>query len=335
MNLALSPRAYAPRVQTMSPVNFTAAKEEKLKVGIISFMDQALSANDIDEGLEESEKAIEKAITDNGDEIVRINPEECQIKYSEKGIEVLQNGKPLKVDAALFYGAFFSENQRYAMYSVMDALKENGTTLLDSTEALQITDDKLKEAQLFAKNHLPIPKTDYYGGKFVLSETTKSKKTVLKNTMGYCGEQVVHLPFKDAARISNVLKDHGKQSIFQDFVKGSSGKSIRVVLVDGKPLYIGEYRAKSKTDFRSNTADSVYPVTDQNKIKSYCALAQSAAQAIPGLTVAGVDILEATDKPYVLEVNSSPDFLEGSTLANADVAKEIADHLHAKSTKIT
>ena len=108
--------------------------------------------------------------------------------------------------------------------------------------------------------------------------------------------------------------------IAQEFIKESGGADIRAFVVDG--VVVGAMKRQGKKgEFRSNLhrggSASIIELTDDEENT-----ALKAARAM-GLGVAGVDMLQSSRGPLVLEVNSSPG-LEGIEAAtNKDIAKEI------------
>ena len=106
----------------------------------------------------------------------------------------------------------------------------------------------------------------------------------------------------------------------QEFIAEAGGADIRVFVVDNK--VVGAMKRQGKPgEFRSNLhrggTSKVIKLTKKEKTS-----ALRAAQVM-GLSVAGVDMLQAERGPLILEVNSSPG-LEGIEAAtNNDIALEI------------
>ena len=112
--------------------------------------------------------------------------------------------------------------------------------------------------------------------------------------------------------------------LVQQFVKEAAGSDLRCFIVGNKVVGAIK-RTGADGDFRSNlhqggTAMSVNTTREERET------AKRAAKEL-GLSVAGVDMLQAEDGPKVLEVNSSPG-LEGIEKATGkDIAGLIIEHL--------
>lgn len=112
--------------------------------------------------------------------------------------------------------------------------------------------------------------------------------------------------------------------IVQEFIREANGADIRAFVVDGE--VVGAMKRQGKEgEFRSNLhrGGSAMQIilTDEEK-----ETAIKAAAAV-GLGVAGVDMLQSTRGPLVLEVNSSPG-LEGIERATGvDVAGKIIAYI--------
>lgn len=112
--------------------------------------------------------------------------------------------------------------------------------------------------------------------------------------------------------------------IIQEFIKEAGGADVRAFVVDG--VVVGAMKRQGKEDeFRSNlhrggTAE-IIELTDEQENA-----ALKAARSL-GLGVAGVDMLESSKGPLILEVNSSPG-LEGIEKATSkDIAKSIIRYM--------
>ena len=112
--------------------------------------------------------------------------------------------------------------------------------------------------------------------------------------------------------------------IVQEFIKEAKGADIRAFVVDGH--VVGAMKRQGKEgEFRSNLhrggSAAVIELTDEEEIA-----AVKATKAM-GLGVAGVDMLQSSRGPLILEVNSSPG-LEGIEKAtNKDIAKSIIRYI--------
>jgi ribosomal protein S6--L-glutamate ligase len=194
--------------------------------------------------------------------------------------------------------------------------------------------DKLRSLQIFSRHDIGIPKTVFtHHPKSVdnLLREIGGAPVVIKLLEGTQGIGVVLAETKKAAR-SVVEAFHGLKAnmLIQEFIAEAGGADIRAFVVDGKVVGAMK-RQGAEGEFRSNlhrggSAKAVRLTPAQR------ALALSASKAM-GLTMAGVDMLESSRGPLVLEVNSSPG-LEGIEAATGkDIAAAIIKCIEVNGSK--
>jgi ribosomal protein S6--L-glutamate ligase len=114
-----------------------------------------------------------------------------------------------------------------------------------------------------------------------------------------------------------------RDSLVQRFVEEAGGRDVRALVV-GDKVAAAMRRTAREGEFRANVhrGGAVSPIEHDERSNE---AAVRAARAL-GLGVAGVDLLEASEGPLVLEVNSSPG-LEGIEKASGrDLARQITDY---------
>jgi ribosomal protein S6--L-glutamate ligase len=112
--------------------------------------------------------------------------------------------------------------------------------------------------------------------------------------------------------------------LVQEFIQEAGGADLRVFVVDGQ--IVGAMKRQAKEgEFRSNlhrggTASVIHLSADER------ATAIKAAKKL-GLAIAGVDLLQSSRGPLVMEVNSSPGLegIEGAT--GIDIAGKIIEYV--------
>jgi len=110
----------------------------------------------------------------------------------------------------------------------------------------------------------------------------------------------------------------GEDIMIQRFVAESKGKDIRALVIDGE-VRAAMRRIGAEGEFRSNIHRG--GVGELVKLsKAYERVAVKAAAAA-GLDLAGVDILESSAGPMVIEVNASPGFEGLEEATNQNIAK--------------
>jgi ribosomal protein S6--L-glutamate ligase len=125
------------------------------------------------------------------------------------------------------------------------------------------------------------------------------------------------------ASLLETLWAMGQDIVLQEYIRESKGRDIRAIVV-GKRVIATMRRTARAGEFRSNLHRGGLGIRVKLD-RRYAATAVAAAQVM-GLEVAGVDMLEGSQGPKILEINSSPG-LEGIERASGvDVAAAIVAH---------
>ena len=191
--------------------------------------------------------------------------------------------------------------------------------------------DKLRSLQILSRHQIGIPKTTFVRDKNdVMPAIARvgGAPVVIKLIEGTQGIGVLLAESeKSAEAIIELLQSQKQNVLIQKFVAESKGRDIRAFVV-GDQVVAAMRRVAQGQEFRSNVhrGGIAEPVTLN---KEYTETAVRAAQ-IMGLRVAGVDMLEGTSGPQIMEVNSSPGLegIEGCT--QLDIAGTIIDYIAAR-----
>ena len=188
--------------------------------------------------------------------------------------------------------------------------------------------DKLRATQILSRHQIGMPATTFVRDRadvIPAIERVGGAPVVIKLLEGTQGIGVILAPdLKVAEAIIETLQSTRQNVLIQRFVKESKGRDIRALVV-GDRVVAAMRRVAQGDEFRSNVhrGGSVEPVDLDPEFER---VAVRSAQ-IMGLRVAGVDMLEGSDGPLVMEVNSSPG-LEGIERATKlDVAGAIIDFI--------
>lgn len=255
-----------------------------------------------------------------------IDPLKCEIIIEKKNPAVLYKGKPLQnIDAIIprigasvtFYGT--AVVRQFEMMKVFSTVE---------SQALVRSRDKLRSLQVLSRAGLGMPKTvfsNYTKDVAEVIEYVGGAPLVIKLLEGTQGLGVVLAETKNAAE--SVLEAfNGLQArvIVQEFIKESKGADIRAFVVDGN--VVGAMKRQGKEgEFRSNLhrggSAEIIQLSDEEENA-----ALRAAKSL-GLGICGVDMLQSSRGPLILEVNSSPG-LEGIEAATKkDIAKSIIRYI--------
>jgi ribosomal protein S6--L-glutamate ligase len=251
-----------------------------------------------------------------------IDPLKCDLVIEKRNPNIYYKGEYiLDTDAIIprigasvtFYGtAVVRQFEMMGAFSTIDS------------EALVRSRDKLRSLQVLSRAKIGLPKTvftNYSRDVNGVIQQVGGTPLVIKLLEGTQGLGVVLAETKNAAK-SVIEAFNGLQArvIVQEFIKEAKGADIRVFVVDGH--VVGAMKRQGKEgEFRSNLhqggSAEVIELTDEEEIAAI-----KAAKAMR-LGVAGVDLLQSSRGPLILEVNSSPG-LEGIEKATGkDIAKTI------------
>ncbi|MEX2482973.1 MAG: 30S ribosomal protein S6--L-glutamate ligase [Brumimicrobium sp.] len=253
---------------------------------------------------------------------ILIEEERPRLYYNDHYLEGYDAIIPRIGASVTFYGT--AVVRQFEMMGVFTCVKSRGLT--DSR-------DKLRSLQLLTKSGIGLPKTvftNYSKNVESVIDSVGGVPVVIKLLEGTQGLGVVLADSKKAATsVLEAFNGLKARVIVQEFIKESAGADIRAFVVDGR--VVGAMKRQGKTgEFRSNlhrggTSQIIELSDDEEKT------AIRSAKAL-NLGVAGVDMLQSSRGPLVLEVNSSPG-LEGIERAtHNDVAGEIISFLE-RSTK--
>jgi len=214
-------------------------------------------------------------------------------------------------------------------------LEMKGIPVFNSSRAIALCDNKAKTHLFLQKAGIPMPKTiiapmtysniGYNSLNFLdLVEGKLDYPMVVKECFGSFGQQV-YLS-KNRQELMDIVKNIGaKPMLFQEFIKTSMGKDIRLQVV-GNQVVAAMYRYSDKGDFRAN-------ITIGGKMKAYeptnkqIDLAVRSCKVL-GLDFAGVDILFGkNEEPVVCEVNSNAHFKSVYDCTGINVAESILAYI--------
>lgn len=217
-------------------------------------------------------------------------------------------------------------------------LENLGLKVFNSSNAIEICDDKAKTALYLENHHINMPKTIIAPFSFENYDFSSSSDfnfldniikelgfpLIVKEGKGSFGEQVYLI--KDKIELINILEKITKGSvIFQEFIDSSFGFDVRILVCGGK--FVGAVKRISQHgDFRSNVLQGGIMVPFNPK-KEFIDMALKVSEII-GLDFAGVDLMFSKDDlPIFCEVNSNVHFKTFYKTTNINFATYIAKHI--------
>ena len=251
---------------------------------------------------------------------------ECQLVIEQNKSKIIYRGEVFNdVDAiiprigssATTYGA--SVIQQFEMMGVFTTLQ---------TDALLKARNKLRTYQLLCNAGIGMPKTVFSNlnqNVPAIIEAAGGVPLVIKLMKGTHGLGVVLAKDQNTAEaVIEGFNSLRQRVLVQEFIKEASGSDLRALVVNGEVVASMKRRALPG-EFRSNLHRGATAI----RVRLTKAEEETALKAtrILGLKVAGVDMLQSSRGPLILEVNPSPG-LEGiETYTNIDVAGKVINFI--------
>ena len=220
-------------------------------------------------------------------------------------------------------------------------LEKKGYRLFNKADFIKMCDDKMLTNIMCADHDIRMPKTIpgplFYSPKLVESNLNILNDVidelglplVMKRVYGSLGLGVYLVNTKE--ELIRLYKENCRQPIqFQEYIASSYGKSLRILVIDGK--VIGAFERYNESDFRSNfgnTASSKeHPLTGK-----YLELANKITKLFD-IEYAGIDLLFGeNDEPVLCEINSNAFFEEFEKTTKINVAKIFMEMVKRKVGK--
>jgi len=213
--------------------------------------------------------------------------------------------------------------------SIVRQFERMGTIIMNSSDGITRSRDKLIAFQMMSAGNIPVPIT----AQVVSWEDTNrainrvgGTPCVVKSTEGTHGSGVFLAHTDQHARqLVYQMLERGMRPLVQEYIEESHGKDIRVLVVGGKVVACMR-RSANGDEFRSNfhLGGTVEKIDISPEFQE---IAIEAANIL-GLEIAGVDLLESDRGALVLEVNSSPG-LEGiEASSEINVAAAVSERLN-------
>lgn len=210
-------------------------------------------------------------------------------------------------------------------------LEKAGLRLFDKADFIKMCDDKM--LTFIACSNAGIKMPDTFAGPLVYTTNEHPDLTlldkvinelglpvVIKKVYGSLGEGVYLAKTKEEL-IKLYLEICHNPILFQKYVKSEYGKSIRVLIIDGKVF--GMFERRNLCDFRSNYGDKATSAKIL-KTEKYAEIALKIADKFQ-IEYAGLDFLDDGDEPLLCEINSNAFFEEFEKVTGLDVAEAYAD----------
>ncbi|MCE3226886.1 MAG: alpha-L-glutamate ligase [Bacteroidetes bacterium] len=275
-----------------------------------------------------STKRIIEAGEKRGHEMVLLDHMKCVLVIEQGRPHIYFNGKevtdigaviPRIGASATFYGS--AVVRQFEMMKIFTAVE---------SQALVRSRDKLRSLQILARAGIGIPKTAFASSpkdKDIdnVIENIGGAPCVIKLLEGTQGIGVILAENQKAAKsvVEAFLKLEANMLV-QEFIQEAKGADLRVFIVDGQVIGAMKRQAK-EGEFRSNLHRGGSATVIQLSHEERATALKSVKKL--GLGIAGVDLLQSSRGPLVMEVNSSPGLegIEGAT--GIDIAGKIIEYV--------
>jgi ribosomal protein S6--L-glutamate ligase len=215
--------------------------------------------------------------------------------------------------------------------AVVRQFEQMGVFSANSALGIQRSRDKLYSMQILSRHDVGLPLTAFVRRRedvLPAIERVGGAPVIIKLIEGTQGVGVILADtVKVAQAIIETLHSTRQNVLIQKFVKESKGKDLRALVV-GDRVVAAMRRQATGDEFRSNVHRGG-SATSVDLTPEYQETAVRAAQIV-GLRIAGVDMLEGTTGPQIMEVNSSPGLegIENST--GVDVAGAMIEEIEKR-----
>ncbi|EGR29719.1 ribosomal protein s6 modification protein, putative [Ichthyophthirius multifiliis] len=290
----------------------------------------------------ELDQKIIDLLENKGAIVTKVDLNTLYIQLDSRNIEFFNNGKLLDFDAFYSYGYMRQQNKEYYQY-IINSVEAANKIVFHSFRVIQILENKLLQANAFAHAGVPIPKTFcgfYIDAVKQMYKQNFTKNSVIKTLSDYGGDGVKlsKHPDEGVTTVSKIQWDN-KATLSQEFIDDTWGKSIRVLVINGKGYACAEYQDLSQ-DFRSNVSYhenfKLVSKMQDPRLKEYYNIAENAVHAIEdNILIAGVDVLDSKKHGLVvLEINCWPDLYDIQEATQLPIFDTFIDLLYKKAKSI-
>ncbi|MEA1902402.1 MAG: 30S ribosomal protein S6--L-glutamate ligase [Actinomycetota bacterium] len=274
-----------------------------------------------------STSRLKQAAIGRGHEVAVVDYLRCYMDITARRPKVLFRGEEVRPDAIIprigssytFYGA--AVVRQFEMADVFS---------LASSDGISRSRDKLRSMQILTRSGVGLPTTSFAHDSQDIEgilEVVGGPPVVVKLLEGTQGVGVVLAETRKAAEsVISAFRQLDANFLVQEYISEAGGADIRAFVVGGE-IVASMRRQSPPGEFRSNLhrggkAEAITLSPNER------ATAIRAASAM-GLDIAGVDLIQSSEGPMVLEVNSSPG-LEGIEGASGvDIADAIISYIES------
>jgi ribosomal protein S6--L-glutamate ligase len=261
-----------------------------------------------------------------------IDPLDCHLLIDGRNSSIRVGNAPLP-----FYDAVLprigASITHYGL-AVVKQFESLGMLTINDSQAIAESRDKMRSLQVLTYAGLQVPAsvlTRSTRGIRAAVEAVRGLPVVLKILQGTqgVGVMIVHTPIS-LGSVLDTLRGLGQDVIIQQFLAEGAGRDYRAFVI-GDKVVAAMMRTAPANDFRSNIHRGGEGRLFQLP-KEFERAAIRAAKVLR-LEIAGVDLMESSVGPMVIEVNSSPGFEGIEKATGLNIAAKIVQHISKTAKK--
>lgn len=244
-----------------------------------------------------------------GAKVKYIRVQDASVVLEGDSAKVYIGSSPLEAELVFVRGVGGPQSveEHVFKFDVVKALEDQGTLTINSYESIIRARDKLRTLMLLKGRGIPVPETLVTTSlDAALHFTQRWGRVVVKPIVGSLGRGVMLLDDVDIAySVYRQLLSWHQPLLIQKYYEKRGNRDLRVLVVD-EEVVASYYRVAREGLFKTNLAQGAR-VEPAEKDPETLELAVRATEAL-GLFYAGVDVMEADGRLFVLEVNASPNW---------------------------
>jgi ribosomal protein S6--L-glutamate ligase len=276
--------------------------------------------------LHSTRRLIESA-QDLGHESLVLDPLQCYPVLEKNRLAILHHRGSLpihEIDVVLpRIGTSITEHG----LAVVNQFNMMGVPLVNNSQPIARSRNKLRALQILARAGISIPRSVMARHPLQIAralELVGGTPAILKLMKGTQGKGVILAETEQIAQqVMETFWSMRINVLIQEFIEESEGRDVRALIV-GNRVIAAMRRHARVGEFRSNVHRGGTGVA-VDLPPEYRRTAVRACRAME-LNVAGVDMLETSEGPKVIEVNSTPGFENLELCTGLDVARQVIEY---------
>jgi ribosomal protein S6--L-glutamate ligase len=280
-----------------------------------------------------STKRLADGLQFRGHQVTLVSPLHCTLRIDGESSAVVCAGQALPAADLVLprcasLTSFGLTVVRHFEAAVALQLQMAGARCVNDPQAKLLAHDKFLSLQVLDAAGIPVPASYLTWDSDALDEIVGDRlgtPLVLKTVQGTWGVGVMRADSPVAARSTfETLHSMNQVVLAQRYVAEAAGQDVRAMVVGQR--VVGAFRRTAPPgEFRANIHRGAEPEMVRLPAEVQ-ALAVAATRAL-GLELAGVDLLETSGGPLLIEINPSPGWKQIERLSDTDVAGAIVSYL--------